>query len=77
MEYNDHRYATLSASTLGYIQPSHIVGNLDTLRWNVAGTKAVVEFAPGSAYYNLSFSKSHEEILAVMNTPEWTPSDDV
>ena len=76
MEYNNHKYATLSASTLAYIQPSQIVGSLDTLRWNVAGTKAVVEFAPGSAYYNLSFSKSHEEILAIMMTPEWTLSDE-
>jgi hypothetical protein len=76
MEFNNRKYATVSASTLAYIQPSQIVGNFDTLRWNVAGTKAVVEFAPGSAYYNLSFGKTHAEILEVMNTPEWTPADE-
>jgi hypothetical protein len=76
MEFNNNRYATLSASTLAYIQPSQIVGGIDTLRWNIAGTKAVVEFAPDSAYYNLSFSKSHEQILAIMMTPEWTLDDE-
>jgi hypothetical protein len=71
MDYNDHKYMIVAPSTLGIISEAHIVGSKDTARWNLAGTKAVVEVAPTSAYYSLSFAKSHEETLAIMNTPEW------
>jgi len=77
MEYNDHKYAIFSALEISNIDSSQIVGNLDTLRWNVAGTKAVVEFAPDSIYYNLPDANSHEEILTIMMTPEWNYPDDI
>jgi hypothetical protein len=77
MEFNNHKYAIFLALEINNIDHSQIVGSLDTLRWNVDGTKAVVEFAPGSSYYNLPDIKSHKEILDIMMTPEWNYPDDI
>lgn len=73
MDYNDSRYADLAASTINMVNASHIVGGTKQwIRWNLAGTRGIVEVKPGSIYYNLSFAKTHQQILEVVASPEWS-----
>ena len=77
MDYNDSRYADLSASTINVVNAAHIDGGTkEWIRWNLAGTRGIVEVRPGSVYYNLSFAKTHQQILEVVALPEWSASDE-
>ena len=77
MDYNDSRYADLSASTINMMNAAHIDGGTkDWIRWNLAGTRGIVEVKPGSVYYNLSFAKTHQEILELVALPEWSAGDE-
>ena len=72
MDINEGKYADLAAGTINIVNAAHIVGTKDTIRWNLAGTRGIVEVKPGSVYYNLSFAKTHAEMIEVVASPEWS-----
>ena len=75
MDINDGKYANLPASTINLVNAAHIVGTKETIRWNLTGTRGIVEVKPGSIYYNLSFAKTHQQILEVVALPEWSAEE--
>ena len=78
MDYNNNRYLFVSASTLNLMDEAHVLErDLIRLRKNIAGTQWIVEVAPGSPYYNLSFAKTHEEALAIVAGPDWSQDDEL
>ena len=73
MDINDGKYADLPASTIDMVNEAHIVGGTKQwIRWNVAGTRGIIEVKPGSVYYTLSFAKTHAEMIDVVASSEWS-----
>ena len=78
MDYNENRYLVVYESTLNVISELYLIGA--TKLWarpNIAGTRWIVEVEPGSPYYNLSFAKTHQEVLSIASSPEWTEDIDL
>ena len=78
--YNDKTYAIAPISELNNVTYSELCGNCsaDSVRKNVADTEFIVEWegdmpSSVSAITPTVNTYTHEEILAVMATEEWTP----
>ena len=75
---NDRKYVIFDMSEVGEINFSEVMEtSQETLRLSVDGTKSFVKYegtqpASVAALTTKTQEYSHEEILAVLATPEWT-----
>lgn len=50
----------------------------DTLRYSLDGTKTFVKYEGTQPFFLLGKTEyTHEEILAILDGPEWTSGDDI
>mgnify|MGYP003628305675 CR=1 FL=1 len=66
-------YVILEAEDVSHIDFNQVVEtNIDTLRYSVDGTKAIVKFKGATPDFLVGKTKhTHEEILIIVGTSEW------
>jgi hypothetical protein len=73
--YENRTYAIITAEQAQQIDFSQVMEtSLETLRFSVDGTKTFVKYGgqrPSSVPADAS-THTHEEILEILSTPEWT-----
>ena len=80
---NNHTYIIFSMTEINVVDFSQVLEtSQDTVRLSVDGTKTVVKYdgdMPSSivALTTKEGPYTHEEILSIMQTPEWNNPDDI
>jgi hypothetical protein len=80
---NNHTYIIFSMTEINVVDFSQVLEtSQDTVRLSVDGTKTVVKYdgdMPSSivALTTKEGPYTHEEILSIMQTPEWYNPDDI
>jgi len=71
------KYVILNTSELGAVDFSEVKeGSSDTLSYSLDGTKTFVKYEGTQPFFLLGKTEyTHSEILAILATDEWTPSD--
>jgi len=71
------KYVILNTSELGAVDFSEVKeGSSDTLSYSLDGTQTFVKYEGTQPFFLLGKTEyTHSEILAILATDEWTPSD--
>ena len=76
--YNSHTYVIIDASEVSSVDFGQVINtSADMLRYSVDGTKTFVKYEDGQPSFLWGKTGyTHEEILEVLATDEWTSDEE-
>lgn len=81
MEFENRKYVIIPTADINRVNFSEVLEtSADTCRYSVDGTKTFVKYtdtqpASVTAIESKSQEYTHEEILQILSTPEWTDTE--